>query len=51
MITITVHARPRSDVYKLLINKEYELRQRNRGSFVRRRGAGRRGEDIWVHKR
>ena len=51
MITITVHANEGEKLYSLLINKEYELRQNKRGSFVRRTGKARSQKDIWVHKR
>jgi hypothetical protein len=51
MTTITVHAKPGEDLYKLLINKEYELRKKKRGSFVRRSGKSRKEQDIWKHKR
>jgi hypothetical protein len=51
MITITVHANKDENLYSLLINKEYELRQNKRGSFIRRSGTVRTKKDIWVHKK
>lgn len=51
MITITVHSRNDEKLYSLLINKEYELRTKKRGSFIRRSGKSRLSKDIWVHKK
>lgn len=51
MIAMTVQPRTGGNLYRLLINKEYDLRKSNRGSFVRRAGKSRRKRDIWVHKK
>lgn len=51
MITITVHSHSGENLYKLLINKEYELRTNKRGTFTRKPGSSRKSRDKWVHKR
>jgi hypothetical protein len=51
MITMTIHPRSGENIYKLLINRELELRRKNKGAFVRRSGKARRRRDIWVHKK
>ena len=50
MVTITVHAKEDAKLYTLLINKEFQLRKSNKGSFIRRAGKSRTKRDIWVHK-
>jgi hypothetical protein len=48
MIRVTVTPKSNENLYGLLVGKEVELRQQNRGT-LHRRGGKKRGDEKWAH--
>jgi len=48
MLTLAVFSRPKANLYGLLIEKERDLRENNRGT-LHRRGKRKAAEEKWVH--
>lgn len=48
MIRVTIIPKSNESIYSMLINKEFELRQKNKGT-LHRMGKNKKGEDKWVH--